>query len=202
PAGELDRVVECALCEAERECGDADPATVEGLHEVDEALALSTEPVLFGHDRVLEDELPRIGRAPPHLVFLLARPDAGRERLQLRCVPHPYPIRLLAVGRLLGHDEAADAPRALPAVRDRRHHEHLTHTRVSDENLTAIQAIRPILPNRGGPGAAGVGACAGFGQSEPSEDLATGEERDEPLLLLLGPETQDRRCTEGAVRAH
>jgi hypothetical protein len=56
--------------------GDPDPAGVERLEKVDEPLADGAEDVLLGHNRVLEDELAGIARAPAHLVLLLAGPDA------------------------------------------------------------------------------------------------------------------------------
>jgi hypothetical protein len=115
--GERQRGLERALRQAEGEGADTDPAGVEGLHEVDEALPFFTQPVLGRDLHVLEDELARVGRAPAHLVFLLRRPDAAHERLELRRVADAHAVGLLPIGGLLGHDEAGDPLRAqLPIV--------------------------------------------------------------------------------------
>src|SRR5690606_4073396 len=87
--------VERALGETEGERADADAARVECAHEVDEALTFLAQPVLHGNLGVLQDQLARVRGAPAHLVFLLARPDAGGERLQLGRVPDADALRRL-----------------------------------------------------------------------------------------------------------
>ena len=75
-AGVLQRLLVGALRDAEGEGGDADAPGVEGLEEVDEALAPAAQDVLLGHDGILEDELAGVAGPPAHLVFLLPRADS------------------------------------------------------------------------------------------------------------------------------
>src|SRR5690606_9053924 len=88
---------------------NADAAGIERLHEIDEALPFPAETILRRDLCILEDELTRVGRAPAHLVLLLACANAGRERLELRCVTDADALGFGAVGRLLRDDEARDA---------------------------------------------------------------------------------------------
>ena len=64
----LERLLERAFRNPERQCGNADAAGVERLHEVDEAHPLLAEQVLFGHLDVLEDELAGVRGPPAELV--------------------------------------------------------------------------------------------------------------------------------------
>ena len=57
---------------------DADPAAVEGLEELLEALPRRPDQVLLGHPAVLERERPRVGGVPAHLAVGLADLVAGR----------------------------------------------------------------------------------------------------------------------------
>src|SRR5690606_19075344 len=134
-AREGEHRIEAALGEAERERADADPPGIQRLHEVDEALAFTAQPVLLRHQCILENELARVGCAPAHLVLLLAGADTGDERLQLGSVADADALRHLTIGRRLRHDEARDAARALAPVRDGGHDENFTDPRVRYEDL-------------------------------------------------------------------
>src|SRR5690606_8681671 len=134
-----------ALRETQRESTDANAAGIECLHEVDEALPLRTQASLRRYEGVLQEELTRVGRAPAHLVLLLRRADARRERLELRRVTDAHAIGRLAIGRLLRHDEAGNALRATLAVRHGRDDEDLAHTGMRDEDLAAVQPVTAVL---------------------------------------------------------
>ena len=67
-----DRLVERALGEADAHRGDADPAAVEDVEELLEAVAAAAEQVRLRHAAVLEGERPRVGGVPAHLAVGLA----------------------------------------------------------------------------------------------------------------------------------
>lgn len=72
---------------------------------------------------------------------------------------------------------------------------------MGDEDLGAVQEVVITLVHRGGGGAAGVAAGAGFRQSEPAQHLAAGEERDVPPALFRRAELDDRGGAEVGVGA-
>ena len=105
------------------------------------------------------------------------------------------------VHRILGDDEAGDAP--VPAARlgAGRDREDLADARVGDEDLGAVQEVVVALVHGGGRGAARVAPRAGLGQPEPAEHATGGKERDIALALGGRPEFNDGRGAEVGVRA-
>ena len=75
----LQRLLERALGDAERQRGDADATVVERPHEIDEARAFLAEPVLGRDLDVFHDQLAGVRRAPSELVLLLAGAEAGHR---------------------------------------------------------------------------------------------------------------------------
>ena len=163
-------------------------------------VARLAEQVLLGHDRVLEDQLAGVARAPAHLVLFLARPDA-RGLGQVLRVPHAQLAAALEVHRVLGDDEAGDALVPLPRLGPRGDREDLAHARVGDEHLGAVEQVVVALVHRRGGGAAGVAPRAGLGQTEPAEHPARRQQRHVAPLLLLGAELDDRRGAQIGVGA-
>src|SRR5438445_12109116 len=62
-----------ALRESQSESGNADAAPVERVEELPETVIDGTEDILFRDDRVLENELARVGGSPSQLVLFLSR---------------------------------------------------------------------------------------------------------------------------------
>src|SRR2546430_11505141 len=85
-----------SLGDAERERAQADATAVQRVQELAEPVVQRAQHVLLRDDRVLEDELARIGGAPAELVLLLGRehPRALGER---RVVADADPFGLLPV---------------------------------------------------------------------------------------------------------
>ena len=72
-----DRLVERALGEADAHRRDADPAAVEDVQELLEAVAAAAEQVRLRDAAVVEGERPRVRGVPAHLPVRLAGLVAG-----------------------------------------------------------------------------------------------------------------------------
>src|SRR5688572_12582109 len=137
-SGVCKRGIVGALGDAKRQRRDADAAGIERAEEIHESLARRAEDVLPRDNRVLEDELARVARAPAHLVLLLACPDPGSLG-KILGVPDSNLAALLEVYGVLGDDEAGDAAVAGTRLGARRDREDLADTGVRDEHLGAAQ---------------------------------------------------------------
>src|SRR5215203_652771 len=176
-----DCLVERPLGEADSHRRHADPAPVERLQELLEALPARPHDVVLRHAAVLERKRPRVGRVPAHLPVWLA------DLIARRAVRNEQ-VRDLVVAR----------PR-----RD-RHEAGDFGAAVGDELLRPVDhplvaACAPLCIELGPrPRVAGVGARLGLRQAEGAEPLARAEPRH-PLGLLVarservhGPGTERR----------
>ncbi len=148
-----DRLVERALGEADAHRRDADPAAVEDVEEVLEAVAAAAEQVALRHAAVLEAERPCVGGVPAHLAVGLSG---------------------LVAGRPVGHDQVGDllAPVGLAGDGGDRDAAGDVGPRVGDELLGAVDDPLAVLELGGGPHVAGIRAGLRLGQPEGGELLA------------------------------
>src|SRR5262245_31968736 len=168
--GELDRFVERALGNAERLRSDAGTGAVEGGERDLEAVAFLAKQVLDGNLAILQHQLAGLGATYAHLVLYLAELEAG-------------PVSL--------NHEGADAACALALLRRREDGVDMRDAGVGDEVLHAVEDVDIAALLRPRTHRASVRARAWLGQPVRGEPFATGEVRDEALLLLVGSREQD-----------
>src|SRR5579871_1329308 len=85
----LERRLERALGDSERERRQPDTAAIQRPHEVRKPCPFLSQSVLDRHFDVLEDEPPGIRGSPSQLVLFLRRPESG-ERRERRIVADAY----------------------------------------------------------------------------------------------------------------
>src|SRR6185436_12740995 len=112
-------LVECSLGEADAHCGDPNPAAVEQVQELLEAVAARAEEIRLGHAAVLEGERTRVRGIPAHLAVRLA------DHVPRSAVRDDDVRDLLAAALLAGDGGDDDAARHI-------------RTRVGDELLGAV----------------------------------------------------------------
>src|SRR5262249_18561300 len=153
---------------------DPDPAPVEDVQELLEAVAARAEQVRLRHAAVVEAERPGVGRVPAHL---------------------PVRLALLVAGGPVGDDDVRDlAGAVLARARGARPAAGDLGPGVGDELFRAVDPPLAALELRPRAGAARVRARLGLGEAEARE-LAPRAQLRKPLLFLLrrAPEVDRHR---------
>jgi hypothetical protein len=87
----LQRRIERAAPDAQRQCGNRDAAAIENPHRIDESFAFDAEQIFRGNLAVLEDQFAGIAGPQTELVFFLARPESlvpfSTRNADSPCVP-------------------------------------------------------------------------------------------------------------------
>ncbi len=166
------RLLQRSLGEADRHCGDADPAPVEGGQEDTSPLAKRSQQGLVGHAAVVEDQLSGVRGVPAQLAVGL-----------LGFIPQ----------RAIGNDKSAEWGAAVdrrPGGDDDKGAQLVAG--VGDKSLGAVDDPAAVFAAGACGRGANVGAAAWLGAGERAEMLAAGEGHEPALLLLLRAEEQDR----------
>ena len=173
-----DRLLEGALGDTDRQGTDPDATTIQDAQGVDESLPLPTEPVAVGDAAILHDDLRRVGRPAPHLVFLPAGPEALHALLE---------------------DERGDAVLPPALVRDGKHHGDIAHGAVRRERLAAVQDPVVAVAHGGRAGARCVAACRRLGEAPRADLLSSGQGDEKAPLLLLRSGHENMVRAQGVV---
>src|SRR5215211_5719858 len=174
--------LERALRDADAAGGDVDPADLERVHHLGEALAeagvLAAEDHPGGALVAVEDQLCRLDALVAHLL------DLGRH-VEARVV-----AGVLRRARLLLADEAGHAlvGRIGVAVGLGEQEHQAGQQAVGDPHLLAVDLVVLAALDGGGLDRLHVGAQLGLGEAEGGPDLARGHARQQALLLLVGAE--------------
>ncbi len=147
----------------------------------DEACVLVADPVRRRHAARIEHELGRVARPPAHLLELLRDREARRPALD---------------------DQERDPTVTLAAGAHRHRHQVRSRPR-GDERLGSIDdvgvAVQPGARSERGH----VAPAAGLGDRQCRDLLAAEHRLDEPRLLLVAAESDDRRQRDAvAADAH
>ena len=175
---EAERGIEAGLGQTHRQSRDRHPARLQRFEELPQATPFLTQQVGLGDTAVGEGQFPGVAGVPAELSVGGSRPVPVSAPLDQQGAD-PLVAALLGGDRGDGHPSADLGPR------------------VGDEAFRAVDHPLLSLVARPGLGPAGVRTSLGLGQSEGPE-LASGTEFGEvPLLLLAGPELEDRRDPQG-----
>jgi hypothetical protein len=170
--------LERALGDADAAGGDVDPADLERVHHLREALVepglLAAEDHLGGAAVAVEHELGRLDALVAHLLDLGRDVEAG----------------VLARARLLlAHEAGHAAVRRIGVLVGLHQHEHDAGAQaVGDPHLLAVELVVAVVGLPAGRlDGLDVGAQLGLGEAEGGADLAGRHLRQQALLLLVGP---------------
>src|SRR5579875_1926087 len=150
----LERGIEGAPADAERECCNGDAASIEDPHGVDESLSEVAEEVFAGDFAVFEDEFGSITGAEAQLIFLLTGAKARSS---------------------LFDDKSREAVRPLCAVGNSNDHGNVSVVGVRDEGLIAVEDPILSLANSSRSGGRGIRTRAGFSEAPCAQPLAAGK---------------------------
>ena len=170
--GVFDGDLEQALHPADRAERHQQPLPLEVGHDQVEAAVLLSQQVLGGDLDVGEAELAGVGGVPAHLLELRDDLVAGHVALEDQ-------ERDAVVAALLGGLDRAD--------------EEVGADAVGDEGLGPVDDVAAVDRPRVGADAGDVRAGAGLGDPERADLLALDRRDQEALVLLGGPELEDRR---------
>ena len=159
---------------------ERDAGRVERLHQAVETLTLVADPLVVGHEAVVQEQLRGRDRALSHLLH--RRPDGE------------------ALGAALDH-ERRHATRARARRDGREDDEVLGDRRVRDPRLLPVQHVAAVDPPRVRGDGRRVGSRRRLGGRERREHRSRAAQRRHPAALLLLVAERDDGVREEAARA-
>ncbi len=159
-----------------------DPSAIQHPHRILEALTLHPHQVLRRNQAVLKDQLRRIARPQPQLVFLLAALESRRPPLD--------------------HKPRDPPTRALLAIRHRQHQRAIRIAAVGNKDLPTVQHPALTPPHRRRPHPGRVRPRPRLGQPPRPQPLPARQLRHILLPLRIVARQHKVVRTQRVVRSH
>src|SRR6188472_251542 len=178
-----DRLVKRALREPHAHSCNPNPASIEDVKKVLEALTPTPEQVPLRHPAVLEAERPRIRSVPTHL---------------------PVPLANLIPRRPVGHDQIGDllAPIRLAGNSSDRDASRDVRPRVRNELLSPVDDPFPTIELCCSPHVPSIRPSLRLSQPKRGKPFPGAQARQTLTLLLVAAPEIDRHRPQRGVRGH